>query len=123
MLGASRRDQDDIDQQSFRQEEEADAKQLQSAARKALGKQPPPSKKKASVRAAQANERREEMNNVIQRTRSDDAEPTVLSEMPAAANDGTGTQKPPQPRLSSTSPLIELRKARLSRFNSERKFS
>lgn len=123
VLGASRRDQDDIDQQSFRQEEEADAKQLQSAARKALGKQPPPSTKKAGVRAAQANERREEMNNVIQRTHSEDADPAVPPKMPAAANDGTDTPKPPQPTLSNTSPLIELRKARLSRFNSERKFS
>lgn len=63
------------------------------------------------------------MNNVIRRTRSDDTDPPVLPEMPAAANDGIATPKPLRSTLSSTSPLTELRKARLSRFNSERKFS
>jgi hypothetical protein len=123
VLGASRRDQDDLDQQSFRQEEEADAKQLQSAARKALGKQQPPSRKKAGVRAAQALERREEMDNVIRRTRDNDTDPAACQEMPIPPSGEIGTPVPPPPIPSSASPLLELRKARLSRFNSERKFS
>jgi hypothetical protein len=63
------------------------------------------------------------MDNVIRRTRDNDTDPAACQEMPIPPSGEIGTPVPPPPIPSSASPLLELRKARLSRFNSERKFS
>lgn len=129
VVGATRRDQDGVDQQSFRNEEEADARERQSAARAALSGQKAPSRKRAGVRAAQAAERRAELNNEIGRARG--------QETPAQPK--FGDSPAPRPQLAPPSPpkpvptthqapagsmtLLDIRKAQLARFNNERKFS
>lgn len=119
LLGKSSRDQNDLDQQSFRHEAEADAKEVQGHAKQALGKNKAPSIKRDGVRAAQAVERREQLNNEISRAaaRPEAAEPpTVEVEAPPMPSAQVDIPMPTQNKL------IDLRKARLTSFNSERKF-
>jgi hypothetical protein len=123
VLGTSQRDQDDLDQQSFRQEAEAEAKQVQNAARKALGKRRPPSTKKDGVRAAQALERRHELDNAIHGTRINDVDPVPGDSRSPHPGNESATPMAASAVSSGAAPLVELRMARLTRFNSERKFS
>ena len=127
VVGATRRDQDGVDQQSFRNEEEADAKGLQAAAREGLGGQRAPSRKRAGVRDAQAAERRAELNNEVRRARGGDDVPDHIPNDPPvpalcqAQQLDAGLTTNPTPAGSVT--LLELRKARLARFKNERNFS
>lgn len=126
VVAATRRDQDGADQQSFRKEEEADAKELQIAAREALGGQRAPSKKRAGVREAQAAERRSELNNEVRRVRSQE---NAAQQEPIDAPPPEPHPAPrPAPELATnpsagSATLLELRKARLVNFNNGRKFS
>jgi hypothetical protein len=127
VVGSTRRDQDGVDQQSFRNEEEADAKALQVAAREKLGGQRAPSRKRAGVRDAQAAERRAELNNEVRRVRGqDDKEaqqhgPDLPPAIPPPPQSGPALTTHDTPAGSVT--LLELRKAQLARFKNERKFS
>lgn len=117
---ASQRDQDGVDQQSFRQEEEADAKEKKKHARAELGSQKAPSAKASNVRAAQAQEKRDQLDHAARRAADQDRVPQSCpaQQQPAAA--------PVIPAAASSPPavsrLIEIRKNRLALFNAERKF-
>lgn len=127
VVGATRRDQDGVDQQSFRKEEEADAKELQAVARETLGGQRASSRKRAGVRDAQMAERRAELNNEVRRARgqgyvAQQAPPDAPSPAPQQS-----TQQETAPATNynpaGTVTLLELRKAQLARFKNERNFS
>lgn len=116
---ASVRDQDAIDQQSFRKEAEADAKEKKKVARESLGKSKPPSVKSAGVRAAQALEKRAQLDEEVRRAADrGDASPPTHQELVMVPK-SPALPAPPQPAPTR---MIDLMKSRLSRFHSERKF-
>lgn len=124
---ATRRDQDGVDQQSFRKEEEADAKERQATARETLGVPGASSRKRAGVRDAQANERRTELNNEVRRARQrDDIPPKASPHVPTGAPVQSPDPSPAPTGIhipSGSTTLLDIRKAQLARFNKERKFS
>lgn len=117
---ASQRDQDGVDQQSFRQEEEADAKEKQKRARAELGNQKAPSAKASNVRAAQAQEKRDQLDDAARRAAEPECSPPTCpaQQQPAAppVMPAAGHSRP------AVSRMIQIRIDRLARFNAERKF-
>lgn len=119
LYSTSRRDQDEVDQQAFRQEAEVDAKEKKKLAQASLGKKTAQSNKVGSVRAAQAQEKRDQIDDAVRRAIDHSTslpppvhQPATVQPTPAAV--------PSSPPASSR--LSDIRKSRLSRFNSERKF-
>lgn len=115
---ASTRDQAAVDQQAFRQEVEADAKKRKKMATNALGKSKPPGTKSAGVRAAQALEKRAQLDEEIRRAAG-------LVDTPRPQNEPIHASGPPTQMISpqaAPTRMIDLMKSRLSRFNTERKF-
>lgn len=124
LYSESRRDQDEVDQQAFRQEAEADAKEKKKLAQASLGKKTAQSNKVGSVRAAQAQEKRDQLDDAIRRATDQSTslspqkhQPTAKPATAAAAASVSATPSSP-----TSSRLNDIRKSRLSRFNSERKF-
>ncbi|WP_211444883.1 hypothetical protein [Collimonas humicola] len=112
---ASTRDQDAIDQQSFRKEVEADAKEKRKIAQSIAGQNKQKSAKSASVRAAQRFEKRAQLDDEISRQagRGDSCSQHVQE--PSATPVRLHPQRPISTRMQ------DLMKNRLSRFNAERK--
>ncbi|PJJ20012.1 hypothetical protein CLU90_3244 [Janthinobacterium sp. 67] len=116
----SRRDQDEIDQQALRQETEADARDRKKLAQESLGKKTAQSNKAGNVRAAQAQEKRDQLDDAVRRATEPIAPSPPSAQPPATASPPMPVPAEPAPPALST--LTDIRKHRLSRFNSERKF-
>lgn len=115
---ASQRDQDLTDQQSFRKEEQSDAREKKKIAKDALGNGKMPSTKRAGVREAQATEKRNHLDEQVScgtaRKESKGAPHQDLNMKPSQIE----IHPVPSKKYST---LIDIRKKRLSNFNSERK--
>ncbi|NHZ82268.1 hypothetical protein F2P44_23745 [Massilia sp. CCM 8695] len=121
VVGATSRDQADVEQQSFRNDVEAVAREKQAAARKSLGSKASPNAKRAGVRAAQALEQRRELDDEARRV-AELREPQ--SDTPPEPSPRTAEQACAilhAPVEDGVNRLMELRKSRLSRFHNERK--
>lgn len=119
----SQRDQDGVDQQAFREGAEAEAIEQQRAARARLGDKKAPSTKAANVRAAQAQEKRDQLDDAARRAADHDSPFPAPVQQPATAPPApVAAPAPASPPPSASSRLAEIRKSRLALFNSERKF-
>lgn len=129
VIGASGRDQDGVDQQAFRQEATADAKAHLKLVQKSSSKEAQPDRKRSGVRKAQAAEKRALLDDEIRRA----SEQTQISSQyvePLPAPVTPEVNEPPKivervdtaAAHGSANRLVDLRIARLSKFNSERKF-
>ncbi|MDQ1812861.1 Mu transposase C-terminal domain-containing protein [Massilia sp. CCM 9210] len=123
LASASQRDQDGVDQQAFRQGAEAEAKEQQRLARALLGDKKAPSAKAANVRAAQVQEKRDQLDDAARRAADHGAPFPSPAPQPATAPPVAVAAPVLANPASSASPrLTEIRKNRLAIFNSERKF-
>jgi hypothetical protein len=130
VTSATRRDQDGVDQQAFRQEAAADAKETLKREKESSreGRQPP-DRKRAGVRKAQAAEKRAQLDDEIRRA-SEQApvSPPYVEPVEALAplEVDESFKSADQPDASGapggSARLIDIRRARLAKFNSERKF-
>lgn len=130
VTSASGRDQDGVDQQAFRQEATADANEtlkLEKESRRE-GRQPP-DRKRAGVRKAQAAEKRAQLDDEIRRVAEQApvsppyVEPVKASATAEASERPKETDRQNAPGAPSDPVrLIDIRRARLAKFNSERKF-
>ncbi len=123
LASASQRDQDGVDQQAFRQGAEDEAKEQQRLARARLGDKKAPSAKAANVRAAQAQEKRDQLDDAARRAADHGAPFPPPVQQPATAPPvAVAAPVPATPPPSASPRLTEIRKNRLAVFNSERKF-
>jgi hypothetical protein len=129
VISASRRDQDGVDQQAFRQEATADAKETQKLVQKSSSKEAQPDRKRDGVRKARAAEKRAQLDDEIRRLSNQgpvsppNVEPLQASAMPKVDEifdfvDEVDAQRP----RSAPGGLVNVRRARLAKFNRERKF-
>lgn len=114
---ASARDQDAVDQQAFRQETVADARDKKKIAKDTLGAAKQPSIKSASVRAARALEKRAQLDEEVKRA-TDQLEPPRLQHERFVAPAPPAPTNSPQPGQTR---MMDLLKSRLTSFNTERK--
>ncbi|WGG50949.1 Mu transposase C-terminal domain-containing protein [Rugamonas sp. DEMB1] len=123
LASTSQRDQDGVDQQAFRQGAEGEAAEQQRLARAHLGSKKAPSSKVANVRAAQAQEKRDQLDDAARRAADHGASfPPPLQQPATAPPAAVAAPAPTNPPPSESSRLTEIRKSRLALFNRERKF-
>lgn len=129
VISASRRDQDGVDQQAFRQESTADAKENLKLVQQLSSKEAKPDRKRGGVRKAQAAEKRAQLDDEISRLsgQGGDSPPSVgFLQEPTTPNGSESSElidpAGAQPAHSGAGRLIDLRRARLAKFNSDRKF-
>ena len=129
VTGASRRDQDGVDQQAFRQEATADAKENLKLMQKSLSKEAQPDRKRDGVRKAQAAEKRAQLDDEIRRLSNQgpvsppNVEPLQASATPKVDELPELVDQVDAQLVHGTSGgLIDIRRARLAKFNRERKF-
>lgn len=118
VLDASATDQDEVEQQSYRKEVEADAQREQQASVKALGRLPKTGAARAMVRTAQVKEVRDQMDDEIRRSSPLRESIATGAATSSFTRDATSISEP-KSMAESGRRLTELRKLRLLNAEAE----
>lgn len=126
VMDASSSDQDAVEQQAFRKEAEADARGTRKEAIKTMGPRPKNSAKRAGVRAAQAIDRRDQMNEEVHRVamlrHANDALTTPVTDPSQVELPSPAAVDPTLAIEDRGNRLMDIRKRRLSSYINERKY-